>query len=104
MEATLECASIQERRFTMRGSYDVKGCDSLEGTLEEYEFDVKPLNANDSACTNTGCVKYTITTTAKSGSPQTADTDCAEFTINELGRKTAKKDGDDVNTENCWRD
>jgi len=104
MEATLECAAIQERRFTMRASYDDKACDSLEGTLEEYEFTVEALNSSDGACSNKSCIKYTITTSPKTGSQQESDKECIEFTINELGRKTAKDSGGTANTENCWRD
>jgi len=104
MEATLECAAIQERRFTMRGSYDANACDSLEGTLEEYEFEIEAQNANDSSCTNSGCISYIITTTAKTGSRQLDDDDCTAFTVNELGRKVATNSGGDDNTINCWRD
>ncbi|MDB6096326.1 MAG: type pilin [Francisellaceae bacterium] len=46
---------------------------------------------------------YTLTATANSSNPQSKDTDCNKFTLNQTGSKTAvKSDGTTDNTPACW--
>ena len=52
------------------------------------------------AITATGGSTFSITATAKGG--QASDTDCASFTIDSVGRKTAKKSDNTDNSDKCW--
>jgi type IV pilus assembly protein PilE len=44
---------------------------------------------------------FTITATA-TAAPQTADTDCASFTVDSTGAQSAKNSSNAANTQTCW--
>ncbi len=49
---------------------------------------------------SSGNTVFSISATAQSG--QAADTDCASFTIDSIGRKTALDSGSNDNSSKCW--
>lgn len=48
-------------------------------------------------------VGYTATATAVAGEDQADDEDCAVFSVDQQGVRTAENAGGDDNTEACWR-
>jgi type IV pilus assembly protein PilE len=52
---------------------------------------------------NNAASDFTATATAVAGGAQATDSDCATFTINEQGQRTALNSSNAVNTERCWR-
>ncbi|MGB5251968.1 MAG: type IV pilin protein [Sedimenticolaceae bacterium] len=89
-------ALAQERFFTINGEYagnlstlqvspDIQG-----GASDEGYYTI--------TLTLAGADNEQFTVTAAAGGPQAADTDCAQFTINHQGVKTATDGG----STNCW--
>ncbi|MGB5251868.1 MAG: type IV pilin protein [Sedimenticolaceae bacterium] len=89
-------ALAQERFYTINGSYtdvlstlqvsvNIQGGDSDEGY---YAVSVAHVGGDD----------QTFIATADAAGPQTDDTDCAQFTVNHQGAKTATDGGG----TNCW--
>jgi len=89
-------ALAQERFFTINGEYagnlstlqvspDIQG-----GASDEGYYTI--------TLTLAGADNEQFTVTAAAGGPQAADTDCAQFTINHQGVKTAT----DGSSTNCW--
>lgn len=99
VKSVLECASILERRFTIKRTYTDDACASL--VVDDYAITVAVtgLTRTGRACvanSKNNCYLITATNTK-------SDPDCKTFTLNELGVKTAKKADNSDNTEVCWR-
>lgn len=101
LEATLECAGIQERRFTMRNSYDANACDNLSDSLDNYAIVVTANTGNGGNCVNARCTRFTIVTTAKAS--QANDKACKSFSLTHLGAKSTLNDANKDSTAECWR-
>lgn len=91
-------AQAQERYYTINGEYAATlsslqiSTDLQSGTSEEgyYNITVARAGADNE--------QFTVTADADSGGRQANDTECAQFTLNQLGVKTAT----DGNSTNCW--
>jgi type IV pilus assembly protein PilE len=86
-------AAAQERFFTLNGTYaatlsslsvspDIQGGASNEGY---YDISVNRTAAD----------QFTATADTDSGAAQASDSDCAQFTLNQVGNKGAT-------SANCW--
>ncbi len=89
-------ALAQERFYTVNGEYTT-GLSSLQisselqgGTSEEGYYNL--------TVTVAGTDNERFTVTANATGKQSGDTDCAQFTIDQLGGKTATDGG----STNCW--
>jgi type IV pilus assembly protein PilE len=91
-------AQAQERYYTINGEYAATlsslqvSTDLQGGTSEEgyYTITVTRAGADNE--------QFTVTADADSGGRQAGDGECAQFTINQLGVKTATDGG----STNCW--
>lgn len=89
-------AQAQERYFTINGEY--------AGTLGSLQIstDLQGGTSNEGhytvTVTRSGSDNEQFTVTAAKTGKQAGDTDCAQFTINELGVKTATDGGG----TSCW--
>lgn len=101
----LDCAAIQERRFTMRNSYSDDACDSIDTANTDYDITSPVEDSNGNDCTsrngNENC--FTIRAVPTSGASMANDTACISFSYTHLGVKEAKKTGGNDNTETCWK-
>jgi type IV pilus assembly protein PilE len=91
-------AQAQERFYTINGEYAAT-LSSLQvsaalagGSSDEGHYDISV------AVAGADNEQFTVTADADSGGRQANDTDCAQFTINQLGVKTATDGG----STNCW--
>jgi len=103
MEAVMECAAIQERRFTMRSTYDTSACGSVNTNTPNYAIVVTATDSSGNVCTTTGCVDFSVTATATAA--QASDLECNTLSLNALGAKTSRKSGSSTDnaTGVCWR-
>lgn len=89
-------ATLQEQYFFRENKYTDQFSDlgdaSLSASSEGYYSIALSI-------TGTG---ETYTATATATGPQAADTACAVFSVNNLGRKSAKTDADADSTAQCW--
>ncbi len=96
--AALECAGIQERRYTLRNDYDNAACDNLSDSLENYEIAVThpscQVNGNDTC--------FSIAVTPKTGSGQNDDSKCASFVLTDRGVRTSTNSGGTA-SQDCWQ-
>ncbi len=83
-------AAFQENWMAENGTYTTDKTKLGGNTTEHDHYNI----------TVTGGSTFLITATAKGG--QTADTDCATFTIDNIGRKIAKKSDTSDNSQKCW--
>lgn len=94
--ALSEAAARQEQFFAENNSYatnadrDVLVTNSDGKSSPEGHYE---LSVDNSACSGPPFMCFSITATAVGG--QAADTDCATFTIDNIGRKTAT-------SSDCW--
>jgi type IV pilus assembly protein PilE len=87
--ALLQIAAAQERFYLQNNTYAGDPADlGITGT---------PDNLYALTIAGAGAAGYTATATAQGS--QAADTDCATFSINQLGQRTATGADSDV----CWR-
>ncbi|MEJ2143053.1 MAG: type IV pilin protein [Gammaproteobacteria bacterium] len=94
ISALTEMSVRQEREFSKLGHYTndmTKLYRATTTTNGKY---------NLSATYGTSPDVYLLTATATAS--QTADTDCARFTLNQLGERLAYDDSNAVSTRNCW--
>jgi type IV pilus assembly protein PilE len=89
-------STLQEQYFFRENKYTDQFSD-----LGDDELDVSPEEYYTIALVITGAGE-TYTATATATGAQAADTDCAVFSVDNLGRKTAKTDADADSTEQCW--
>ena len=115
-ESLLDCAAAQSRFFTasVPSSYmqeadaqaeQLCGWDGAQFISQDGFYNI--------AIQNNACVQataagntfwcFTLTATPVPGGPQSGDLDCAQFTVDERGNKTARDNGGTLNTEFCWR-
>lgn len=64
-------------------------------------------STSPAACDGTStaaCTSFTVAAVPKSGTSQVNDTDCAAFTLDNVGRKTATNNDSTpaITTETCW--
>jgi type IV pilus assembly protein PilE len=91
-------ALAQERHYTLNGEYTANlsslqvSADIQGGTSDEGYYTIALVR---SGADNE---QFTATATASSSGAQGSDSDCAQFTINQLGAKTATDGG----STNCW--
>lgn len=93
----LECASIQERRFSVNNSYEATACDALSTANDNYTIATTLTNTTANGNSN----GYTITVTPIGS--MASDAKCTQFTYNNLGLKGATGSGAD-SVSDCWRD
>jgi type IV pilus assembly protein PilE len=100
--AILDLAGREERFLSISNSYSQIPADMGYATF--------PVTVNN------GYYRLTVTApdpaqpgvtpsyliTATYFGPQVADTDCAQFTVNQLGQQAALNSGGAVNTATCW--
>ena len=86
-------AAAQERFFTLNGTYsntlaalDVSA-DIQGGASNEGYYDI--------SVTRPAADQFTVTADIDSGAAQSGDSDCAQFTLNQVGAKGAT-------SANCW--
>ena len=100
-------AAAQERFYTINGRYTDDYTDLYTGTLATGVGLDWPCTAADECDTDRGYYTVTLahttdtqdfTATADNIGAQANDGDCAQFTINQLGVKTATDGG----STNCW--
>lgn len=94
--ALSEAAARQEQFFAENNSYAANG--DLDALVTNSDGKSSPeghyeLAVDNSACSGPPYMCFSITATAVG--TQAADTDCATFTIDHIGRKTAT-------SANCW--
>lgn len=91
--ALQEIALAQERFYTINGEYTA-GLSTLQiGTTSEqgyYNLSITLAGADNE--------QFTATAAAVTGGAQAGDSDCAQFTIDQLGTKAATDGG----STNCW--
>lgn len=92
----LECASIQERRFTLNSTYDANACASLSTANENYTITVTPDDVANSKSNSF------VISAARAGS-MINDAKCVTFTYSSVGLKGATGSGTD-SVADCWRD
>ena len=119
-EATIaltELATVQERFFTLNGSY----ADSFNKLGAKYTADAdnddnvfqtetglyEIILGNPAGCSETvsGVTRYScflFTAKPVSGEAQVDDTDCASLTMDQAGRKKAKTAASVQNDAECW--
>ena len=106
--ALLRLASAQEKHYSQNGQYADAGDMGnappaglgIAGTERGYYSLDMELAAGGAA------VGFTATATVADAGPQTDDSDCWTFTINERGLRTAETqegDTDSEITDRCWR-
>lgn len=119
-EATIalnELAAVQERFFTINGSY-ADGFDDLsakytsdanaDDAIYETETGLYQITLGSQAgCAETvgGVTRYScylFTAAPVAGGAQVDDSDCARFTINQAGRKQARNSANAQNDDECW--
>lgn len=98
MQAALECAGIQERRYTINNDYDDTACDSLGGPLTDYQISVSHPGCQSS---NDNDFCFVITVTAIIAEGQFNDTSCRTFTLDDKGNRQSFDAGG--GTSSCWR-
>ena len=90
--ALQEIALAQERFYTINGEYTA-GLSTLQiGTTSEQGYYNLSIN------TGTDNQDFTATAAAVTTGAQAGDSDCAQFTIDQLGTKAATDGG----STNCW--
>lgn len=87
--ALLQIAAAQERFYLQNNTYS--------GDPAALGVAGTPDNLYALAIAGAGAAGYTATATAQGS--QAADTDCATFSINQLGQRTATG----ADADNCWR-
>ena len=88
--ALVQAAASEERWFSSNNSYTNNASNVGGGTSPESFYAITVV---------AGTLDYTITATT--AGEQTADTDCATFTITHTGLKAAANSSSVANTE-CW--
>jgi type IV pilus assembly protein PilE len=100
--AVLDLAGREERFLSISNSYSQIPADVgyaiFPATVNNgyYQLNVTVPDPNQPGVTPS----YIITAT--SFGPQVADTDCAQFTVNQLGQQAALTTGGAPNTVTCW--
>ncbi len=85
-------AAEQERFYTYDNRY-ASNIDEIGGSTSPDGYYTLSLTATDSS--------FTLTATPANGSSQDNDSECASFSINHLGLKTASRQ-DGSPTNECW--
>ena len=85
----MKIAQELERCFTENNAYTVAaGCKNYNNTTSDEGY--YTITTNQSAAT------FALTASTKVGTSQVSDTDCAQYTLNQLGTKGATPHSD------CW--
>jgi type IV pilus assembly protein PilE len=103
-----ECASMQERRYTVNNSYSDTVCNSVVNDDYVINVNLTPPGANNCVTVINGQNRnncFLITATANS-TMMLEDEGCRTFTLNWRGIKGGSDSTDSVNydREFCWRD
>ena len=108
MDALVDCAAMQARNFTSSSppTYMTNAQVSTSGLCGGLQSKEKNYNL---AVTNPSCTEsgtrwcFIITATAPTASAQNKDTECATWTIDHRGRKTALDAASADTTAKCWK-
>lgn len=97
--ALATAVNMQEKKYLLNNQYsdiiaDLGGASSPE---RAYAMSVA-FSMGGTACADGQC--YTLTATAQG--PQVDDTECATFSMDNLGRKFAENSGGDDTADTCW--
>jgi type IV pilus assembly protein PilE len=104
--ALMEVALLQERYFSVNGTYDV-GLNSLSLTKDSFDTGTatattaKTVNGKYLVTLTNDATTFSISAAPVSGKGQDEDDDCQQFDIDQLGQKTALDDGGSATTK-CW--
>jgi type IV pilus assembly protein PilE len=99
-EGLMRIAALQERYFFTNNRYGelkdlgltaTSGCNAKIDSQEGF-YEIQLANC--------GTTSFEIQATAVGA--QLSDTRCRTFTLNHVGRKTAKESGGAMNTDTCW--
>ena len=101
-----EVAQRLQRCFTANGRYNpadgvcgvVDAVKSTGGVVSTEGF----YTVKIAAATDLTATAYLITATPISGTTQARDSDCARFTLNQLGVRAAYSSTNAINTDKCW--
>lgn len=99
-KAALEAIALaEERYYTANGGYGTLGSLTLESDLSDGTSARGYYSLSVAGPTVSGTSQsFTATATPVSGGAQDSDSDCASFSINQLGTRTATGD----NASSCW--
>ncbi len=108
--AVTAAAAQQERWYFQFSGYtdNVENIGGDNGVLESPEKYYQVAISNNvgvGGCVGGGSVKFncfTVTATPVAGKTQTADTDCASFTLTHTGDRKVYDSGATENTPQCW--
>jgi type IV pilus assembly protein PilE len=101
--AVLDLAGREERFLSISNSYSQTPADVGYGSPFPVTVNngYYQLTVASPDLTQPGVTPSYLITATYFG-PQVADTDCAQFTVNQLGQQTALNSGGGVNTATCW--
>ncbi|MCR6650538.1 MAG: type IV pilin protein [Cellvibrionaceae bacterium] len=103
-EALTRIAALQERFFFTNNRYGDADDLGIANSSQDGYYTI--AIANPVASTTCGPVDatrcYTVTATAAATGAQAKDTNCHQFSINQVGQKKATKFGGGDNSDYCW--
>ncbi|SKA92454.1 type IV pilus assembly protein PilE [Thiothrix eikelboomii] len=97
--ALQQIAQRQESHFVKNYSYATSltalgyAADTIPSPENEYDITISAATATS----------YILKATPASTSGQAKDSQCASFTLDQMGRRVAKNSSDVVMTDQCWR-
>jgi len=97
MIALGHAAQMQERWFTQNGTYTTIG--NIGGSTSDDGYYAISVTLPTGGGCSSGANRYCYTLTATPQAPQNADTDCANFTLDNTG---AKGISGTSTAANCW--
>jgi type IV pilus assembly protein PilE len=102
--ALLDIASREERLFSTTNSYSNVPTDlGYSGTAFPIAVGNGFYNVNVSVTAAAPPAPATFTITATATGSQSADTQCASFTVDQAGRQSAYTSSSAVSTQTCWK-
>ena len=99
----LECASIQERVYTVNNTYDDTSCAALNNDNDNYDITLT-TGASSGGGAGGGTRFNSFIITAEAIGRMADDDRCAEFTYTDRGLKGAEASDSTNTTDICWRD
>jgi type IV pilus assembly protein PilE len=105
--ALLDLAGREERYLSVSSSYTSVNANVGYGgvvwpqVVQPNQFYEVTVTVPDPAYTGLG-PSFILTAVPAPGSPQASDTQCATFTVNQVGKQTAQTSANVDNTTLCW--
>ena len=98
----LKIAAAQEKFYIQNNTYANQAQVAAMG-LGASEHGWYAVQITAPAAPGSLVTGYTAAATPVASGPQAADKDCVSFQIDQMGGKTAQKEGGVLNTNKCWR-